>query len=52
MLRIAVENSDDDINNYKLDQQPCFFACKRCKHRWVSTMGEMSDRPECPRCNR
>lgn len=50
-LKLVVENTDDDIRNEKLGKQPLFLICRRCKHRWKTTIAETSDKPECPRCH-
>lgn len=49
-LKLVVENTDDDIRNEKLGKQLIKWMCKRCKYRCETTMADISDNPECPRC--
>lgn len=49
-LRLVVQQGDETIQQYKMDQKPLYLTCKRCKHHWKTTIGEVSDLPECPKC--
>jgi Zn finger protein HypA/HybF involved in hydrogenase expression len=49
-LEIAVENTTEEIEQYKLDSLPGYYKCNRCKHKWLATLGEMFDDPTCRKC--
>lgn len=51
MLKLIVQQTEEEIEQHKIDRKPLYLTCKRCKHHWKTTIGEVSDYPECPRCN-
>lgn len=52
MLKLVAKNSDSDIINHKLEKQVNYYACRKCKHRWTATIGQMMDSPKCPKCGK
>lgn len=52
MLKLVRENSDDDLQNAKLDKQMLYVHCKSCGHRYTASIGEIADSPECRRCKK
>ena len=51
-LKLVAENTDDDIEKVKLDKQMLQVRCKLCGHRYLASIGEIIDNPECRKCGR
>ena len=52
MLRLAVSNTEEDLQYHKLCKQTEYFRCprKKCHHKWKSTIGQMIENKTCPKC--
>ena len=46
-LKLEVNNTDDDIQNHKLEQLPGYYRCNSCGHKWSATLADMLDNPHC-----
>lgn len=50
--QLVVVNTDKDIEARKYDKKGIAVECpkKRCGYKWFTTIGELNDRPRCPKC--
>jgi len=50
--QLVVVNTDKDIEDRKYDKQGIAVEClkKKCGYKWFTTIGDLNDHPQCPRC--
>lgn len=51
-LELVVNQTEQEIEDYKYLNVPERIYCRHCGHRWVATMNQLLDDPECPSCGR
>lgn len=51
-MQLIVQNSEDEVQLYKIRQEYGYFRCpsKKCHFTWKATIGQAMDAPNCPKC--